>query len=86
MQIPSIAYHTARRFGIISLWAIGGGVVGILLPNVFRLSQDHLGSPFYALGAIAISVIVFFSYQTAKLDVEREERRRDRVLTELSKD
>lgn len=81
-----LAYHTARRFGIISLWAIGGGAVGIALPHLFQLSQDYLGSSFYALGAIAIAVVGFFSYQTAKFDVEREERRRDRVLTELSKD
>ena len=86
MQIPSIAKHTARRFFSISCWAAVGGLIGYLLPKWFVFCQEQFGNGLYGLIPVALIPMLWFSYMAAKHDVERENRRNDRVLDVLRKD
>lgn len=86
MEIPSIVKHTARRFLVISIWVIAGGVIGYLFPIWINFCQEQFGSAFYGLIPVALVPMLWFSYSIAKLDVEREKRRNGRVLDELSRE
>lgn len=86
MQIPSIVKHTARRFLTIILWVAMGGLMGILIPIWFEFCKQQFGSGLYGLIPVLLIPTIWVSYLTAKFDVERENRRNDRVLGELSKD
>lgn len=86
MQVPSIVKHTSRRFVSISFWAIGGGLIGYLLPRWFEFCQSQFGNALYGLVPVMLLPMLWFSYIFGKMDMANEERRNGRVLNELSKD
>lgn len=83
MKIPSILLHTAKRFAVMAICVAAGISVAMFLPVLFQFSNDHFGSSLYAVSILIVAVMLYFSYQIAKLDVEQEKRRQARVLASL---
>lgn len=86
MAVPRIVYFTAKRFGSLCLWVVGGMIFGLVAGEMIVYSNQTFDSPWPPVALLFFLLCVTVCYNIAQIDVEREQRENERVLDTLSKE